>query len=69
MGQRYQKRAELLVECAVHRRPLTMTAAIDPLARLGSVEAAVMERIKALESRFSNLVKLLTNSSLKASEG
>ena len=46
-----------------------MTAAIDPLARLGSVEAAVMERIKALEARFSNLGKLLTNSSLKASEG
>ncbi len=55
MRQHYLLRTQLELLAAAHRRQLAMPAAIDPLARLEAVDAALAERIKALEARVAAL--------------
>lgn len=55
MRQRYMTRAQLDQLAAAHRRQLTTPTTIDPLARLEAVDAALTERIEALEARVAAL--------------
>lgn len=55
MRQRYLTKAQLEQLATAHRRPLTIPSAIDPLARLEAVDAALTERIEALERRVAAL--------------
>lgn len=55
MRQRYLTRAQLDQLAAAHRRQIGEAKATDPLARLEAVDAALTERIEALEARVAEL--------------
>ncbi len=55
MRQHYLLRTQLEQLAAAHRRQLATPAAVDPLARLEAVDAALTERIEALEARVAAL--------------
>lgn len=55
MRQHYLLRTQLELLASAHRRQLATPAAIDPLTRLEAVDAALTERIEALEQRVAKL--------------
>jgi polyhydroxyalkanoate synthesis regulator phasin len=55
MRQHYLLRPQLELLAAAHRRQLATPTTIDPLARLEAANAALTERIEALEQRVAKL--------------
>lgn len=55
MRQRYLTRAQFDQVAAAHRRQIATATEIDPLERLEAVDAALLERIEALEARVAAL--------------
>jgi polyhydroxyalkanoate synthesis regulator phasin len=55
MRQRFLTRVQVEQLAAAHRRQIATAAELDPLARLEAVDAALTERIEALETRVKAL--------------